>query len=36
MLTHLKPSEFVVPNENPFANDKLDRKTCSATEIQGG
>lgn len=31
MPTHLKPSEFIVPKENPFANDKLDRKKCADT-----
>jgi len=29
MTTRLKPSEFVIPKENPFANDKLERKECA-------
>jgi hypothetical protein len=31
MPIQLKTSEFVVPIENPFANDKLDRKKCADT-----
>jgi len=31
MPIQLKPSEFVVSPENPFANDKLDRKKCAET-----
>jgi hypothetical protein len=27
----LKPSEIVIPKDNPFANDKLDRKKCAQT-----
>ncbi|MBN1391801.1 MAG: AAA family ATPase [Sedimentisphaerales bacterium] len=31
MTTRLKPSEFVIPKEDPFANDKLERKKCADT-----
>ena len=31
MPIQLKPSELAVPPENPFANDKLDRKKCPET-----
>jgi hypothetical protein len=29
MISKLKPAEVIIPQENPFANDKLDRQKCA-------